>query len=209
MPEISLTRAPAHLRHGSNIGQPLTRRDGVLKVTGGARYAADHHPAGMALCGSRGEPHRARSRDLPRRAGRQGPSRRDRGHDPGQPAAARRGPGREDEPLHVPPRSAAGRPGALCQPVDRGGDRRDAGGGDGRSRTARAALRGAAGPGRPRCRRQLRAPRRRHRQSGPDAAGRCGGGARGRAASHRCDLRDARPVPQCDGAARDRGGVGR
>ena len=48
MPEISLTRAPAHLRHGSNIGQPLTRRDGVLKVTGGARYAADHHPAGMA-----------------------------------------------------------------------------------------------------------------------------------------------------------------
>src|SRR6202167_151663 len=47
MPEITLTRAPAHLRHGSNIGQPLTRRDGILKVTGTARYAADHHPAGM------------------------------------------------------------------------------------------------------------------------------------------------------------------
>src|ERR1700727_89447 len=47
MPEISLTQAPAHLRHGSNIGQPLTRRDGVLKVTGKARYAADNHPAGM------------------------------------------------------------------------------------------------------------------------------------------------------------------
>ena len=47
MPEISLTQAPAHVRHGSNIGQPLTRRDGVLKVTGAARYAADHHPAGM------------------------------------------------------------------------------------------------------------------------------------------------------------------
>ena len=46
MPEISLTQAPAHARHGSNIGQPLTRRDGVLKVAGGARYAADHHPAG-------------------------------------------------------------------------------------------------------------------------------------------------------------------
>ena len=47
MPEISLTQAPPHVRHGSNIGQPLTRRDGVLKVTGGARYAADNHPAGM------------------------------------------------------------------------------------------------------------------------------------------------------------------
>ncbi len=47
MPEISLTRAPAHVRHGSNIGQPLTRRDGVLKVTGAARYAADNHPPGM------------------------------------------------------------------------------------------------------------------------------------------------------------------
>src|SRR4029077_5356847 len=34
-------------RHGSNIGQPLTPRDGVLKVTGAARYAADHHPPGM------------------------------------------------------------------------------------------------------------------------------------------------------------------
>ena len=47
MPEIALTRTPAHLRHGSNIGQPLTRRDGVLKVTGSALYAADHHPPGM------------------------------------------------------------------------------------------------------------------------------------------------------------------
>src|SRR5580700_8309312 len=47
MPEIALTQAPAHIRHGSNIGQPLTRRDGVLKVTGTARYAADNHPPGM------------------------------------------------------------------------------------------------------------------------------------------------------------------
>jgi xanthine dehydrogenase YagR molybdenum-binding subunit len=46
-PEISLAQAPSHLRHGSNIGQPLTRRDGVLKVTGRARYAADNHPTGM------------------------------------------------------------------------------------------------------------------------------------------------------------------
>jgi xanthine dehydrogenase YagR molybdenum-binding subunit len=47
MPEISLTQTPAHVRHGSNIGQPLTRRDGVLKVKGEARYAADNHPPGM------------------------------------------------------------------------------------------------------------------------------------------------------------------
>ena len=47
MPELALSQVPAHVRHGSNIGQPLTRRDGILKVTGAARYAADHHPAGM------------------------------------------------------------------------------------------------------------------------------------------------------------------
>jgi xanthine dehydrogenase YagR molybdenum-binding subunit len=44
MNELVLTRDPAHLRHGSSIGRPLTRRDGVLKVTGKARYAADNHP---------------------------------------------------------------------------------------------------------------------------------------------------------------------
>jgi xanthine dehydrogenase YagR molybdenum-binding subunit len=47
MPEIALNQNPAHLRHGSSIGQPLTRRDGVLKVTGSARFAADNHPPGM------------------------------------------------------------------------------------------------------------------------------------------------------------------
>jgi xanthine dehydrogenase YagR molybdenum-binding subunit len=47
MPEISLATTSPHIRHGSNIGQPLTRRDGILKVTGGARYAADNHPSGM------------------------------------------------------------------------------------------------------------------------------------------------------------------
>src|SRR5690349_4669353 len=47
MLDINPTRDPAHLRHGSNSGQPLTRRDGVLKVTGTARYAADNHPPHM------------------------------------------------------------------------------------------------------------------------------------------------------------------
>ncbi|WP_407178769.1 xanthine dehydrogenase family protein molybdopterin-binding subunit [Bradyrhizobium sp. STM 3562] len=46
-PEIRLTESPVHLRHGANIGQPLTRRDGILKVTGKAPYAADRHPKGM------------------------------------------------------------------------------------------------------------------------------------------------------------------
>jgi xanthine dehydrogenase YagR molybdenum-binding subunit len=47
MLDIPPTQSPAHVRHGSNMGQPLTRRDGILKVTGAARYAADNHPAGM------------------------------------------------------------------------------------------------------------------------------------------------------------------
>jgi xanthine dehydrogenase YagR molybdenum-binding subunit len=34
-------------RHGSSIGQPVTRRDGFLKVTGQARYAADNRRSGM------------------------------------------------------------------------------------------------------------------------------------------------------------------
>jgi len=38
---------PQSRRHGSNSGQPLTRRDGVLKVTGRATYAADNNPADM------------------------------------------------------------------------------------------------------------------------------------------------------------------
>jgi xanthine dehydrogenase YagR molybdenum-binding subunit len=47
MVDIALSTAPAHQRHGSSIGQPLTRREGRLKVTGAATYAADNHPEGM------------------------------------------------------------------------------------------------------------------------------------------------------------------
>lgn len=42
-----MVETATHLRFGSSIGQPLTRRDGWLKVTGRARYAADNHPQGM------------------------------------------------------------------------------------------------------------------------------------------------------------------
>ncbi len=44
---LALTSNPAHLRQGSSIGQPLTRVDGPLKVTGAAPYAADAHRPGM------------------------------------------------------------------------------------------------------------------------------------------------------------------
>ena len=47
MPHETATLPTAYRRHGSNAGQPLTRRDGVLKVTGRATYAADNHPEGM------------------------------------------------------------------------------------------------------------------------------------------------------------------
>jgi xanthine dehydrogenase YagR molybdenum-binding subunit len=47
MSEFATPRTPARQRHGSSSGQPLTRREAALKVTGGARYAADHHPSGM------------------------------------------------------------------------------------------------------------------------------------------------------------------
>ena len=89
------TQAPAHIRQGSNIGQPLTRRDGVLKVTGAARYAADNHPPGMlyaVLAVSSIARGRVAALDV---AGGEGASRRGRGHDARQPAAARAGSGRE------------------------------------------------------------------------------------------------------------------
>jgi xanthine dehydrogenase YagR molybdenum-binding subunit len=46
-PDLDLSHTPAHRRQGSSIGQPMTRRDGILKVTGAATYAADNHPPGM------------------------------------------------------------------------------------------------------------------------------------------------------------------
>jgi len=36
-----------HQRFGSNAGQPITRRDGPLKVTGRATFAADNVPDGL------------------------------------------------------------------------------------------------------------------------------------------------------------------
>ncbi|MBZ8133129.1 xanthine dehydrogenase family protein molybdopterin-binding subunit [Afifella sp. IM 167] len=47
MSEIAQLQPGPRMRHGSNIGQPLTRSEGRLKVTGGATYAADNHPDGL------------------------------------------------------------------------------------------------------------------------------------------------------------------
>jgi xanthine dehydrogenase YagR molybdenum-binding subunit len=47
MTEPVLTQDPTRARHGSNAGQPLTRLDGPLKVTGRATYAADLRPKGL------------------------------------------------------------------------------------------------------------------------------------------------------------------
>ena len=47
MSEIASLPTGARQRQGSNIGQPMTRRDGVLKVTGRATYASDNNPEGL------------------------------------------------------------------------------------------------------------------------------------------------------------------
>ncbi|MEX6508170.1 xanthine dehydrogenase family protein molybdopterin-binding subunit [Jiella sp. M17.18] len=47
MSETASLPTGARMRQGSNIGQPMTRRDGVLKVTGRATYASDNNPDGL------------------------------------------------------------------------------------------------------------------------------------------------------------------
>ena len=47
MPDVTTLPTAAIGRMGSNSGQPITRRDGILKVTGAARYAADNRPDGL------------------------------------------------------------------------------------------------------------------------------------------------------------------
>ena len=140
MSEIaSSPRRLAHIRMGSNIGQPLTRREGVLKVTGAARYAADNHPAGMlhaVMAVSSIARGRVTSLDVAAAKAHPGVV---EVMTPGQHAQARAGPGREDatrscSELDVLQNDSR----ALRQPADRGRDRRDAGGGD--------RGRGAAGP---------------------------------------------------------------
>ena len=91
MSEISLTQVagacPARLEHRPAAHPPRRR---CSRSRARARYAADNHPPGM-LYAVLAVSSIARGRvDLPRRRGREGASRRRRGDDAGQPAAARR-----------------------------------------------------------------------------------------------------------------------
>ncbi|MDR3487722.1 MAG: xanthine dehydrogenase family protein molybdopterin-binding subunit [Bradyrhizobium sp.] len=47
MPPEAAFPSSRNTRFGSSAGQPLTRRDGLLKVTGRATFAADNHPDGL------------------------------------------------------------------------------------------------------------------------------------------------------------------
>ena len=209
MADITLAQATAHQRHGSSIGQPITRRDGVLKVTGAARYAADHHPPGM-LYAVLAVASIARGRvtflDL---------------------AAAKAHPGVVEimTPDNKP--EVALDPDAKLHPFMFRLDLLQ----NDRVRyanqpiavviaeTLEAATEGAAllspryetAPARAGLDsdRELRSARGGRRQSGRGASRRRRGWPRGGLQPHRRDLRDAAAVSQRDGAARDRRGMGR
>ena len=136
-PQISIASAtPARRQHRPAAHPPRRPPEGYRPGPLRGRQPSARHAARRP----RGQQHRPRPRDLPRCDGGQGASRRGRGDDPGEPPAAGAGSGREVGPLHVPPRPAAERQGALRRSADRRGDRRDAGGGDGRRGAAVAAL---------------------------------------------------------------------
>ena len=102
MPNIALTQTPAHVRHGSNIGRPLTRLDGVLKVTGRARYAADNHPPGMLYAViAASSIARGRVAFLDAAAAKAHPGVVEV-MTPANKPGARAGPGRERQSVHVP-----------------------------------------------------------------------------------------------------------
>ena len=140
MPDVTPLPAAVPARMGSNAGQPITRRDGILKVTGAARYAADNHPAGL-LHAVYAPATIARGRvshlDVAAATAHPGvvavitPENR---------PALMLDPDDQALPLRLPHRGAAERPRPLCRPADRAGRRRDAGGGDRGRRAAGAAL---------------------------------------------------------------------
>ena len=199
-----------HVRLGSNSGQPMTRRDGILKVTGAATYAADNHPDGMLHAVYAASTDRPRPRRVARRRRRQGPSRRRRGDDPREPPAARPGPRRQARPVQLAHRGPAGRPRPLRRPADRPRRRRDPRGGDRRRAPARADLRGRARAHRLRRRRSPSSRRRSasaRRRPSPSATSTPASPRPQRIDRDR--HRDPAPVPQRHGAARHRRRLGR
>ncbi len=198
-----------HVRLGSSAGQPITRRDGHLKVTGAGHVRRRQSSGWPALRGDRHQQHRPRPCHVPRCRRRQGPSGRGGGDHPGQPPAAGARSGREGPHAVVAHRGAAGRHRALRRPADRCGRRRDAGGRQRGRPPPRPALRRRAGADRSRPRRGVRAGSRRHRRRTVHDQGRRRGRVRGRRPPHPDRYRDAAAVPQRAGAARHRRRVGR
>ena len=208
-PEISLTQAPAHVRHGSNIGQPLTRRDGVLKVKGEARYAADNHPPGMlhaVLAVSSIARGRVTFLDVQAAKGHPGvvdvmtpTNRPPLAEDPDaktNPFMFRLELLQNDLVRYANQAIAV----VIAETLEAATEA---------AALACATIPNAACPRRSRCRRKFCPARRWRRQSVRDAAWRCGAGSRDGIDAHRRDLRDINPVPQCHGASRHRGGLAR
>ena len=163
MREIALTQAPAHVRHGSNIGQPLTRRDGILKVTGSARYAADNHPPGMlyaVLAVSSIARGRVAFLDV---AAAKAHARVVEVMTPANKPALAQDPDEKSESLYVPARSLAKRPGPIRQSANRRRHRDNVRGRDRRRDTTVAALRLRNATGWIGCERDFRAIGRRPR----------------------------------------------
>ena len=136
MPETHRNQASPNLRYGSNVGQPITRRDAILKVTGRASYAADNHPEGMlyAVCAV-STIARGRVTHLDVEAAKAHPQVVEVITPANRPPLAG-DPEAQARPLRVPYGGAAERPRALRQPADCARRCEDAGGGDGRRRAA-------------------------------------------------------------------------
>ena len=121
---------PARVRFGSSSGQPLTRRDGLLKVTGAATYAADNHPAGMLhAVVAVSTIARGRVASLDVEAAKAHPGVVEVITPANRPPLSL-DPDVKHGPVRLPLRGAAERPRALCQAADRPRRRRDAGGRD-------------------------------------------------------------------------------
>ena len=197
--------------HMNAVGQPISRIDGRLKVTGGARYTADirargHRPRRDRLQHDREWPHRVDRHRCRRKGTRRARRAHPQKHAAHEPAALE-----PSAPAGTNLPAASGRPDSLRGSAGRVGRRRHARPGDlcrhadqGR-RTRRI---------RPRCSTCERLSEDAVVASAAHVAalviGRgCRQGDRGRRSQNRADLYDARPPSQPDGAARDLGGLGR
>ena len=208
MPETHPIQLSPNPRYGSNSGQPFTRRDAILKVTGRATYAADNHPEGMLYAVyAVSTIARGRVTHLDVEAARAHPhvveviTPANRPPLAGDPEAKGSLFAFRMEALQNDSVRYANQPIALVVATTLEAATEGAA-------LLEAALRGRAGAPRTR-RRAFRAEIRGGRPARERRAWRRRSGARGRAAAHRRDLRNAAAIPQRDGAARHRRMLGR